>query len=65
MVHRKGISLFIVPVQIHFIQRKLFSKTNVNSHVFYKFQIFPECFRGPHVARVPVAGLHWLVTRQS
>jgi len=34
MIHRKGISLIIVLVQMHFIQRKHFSKTNVTSHVF-------------------------------
>jgi len=37
-------------VQMHFIQRKQFSKTNVTSHAFEQisyFKIFPECFRGP------------------
>jgi len=45
MVHRKA--LFIVLVQMHFIQRKQFSETNVTLHVFQPishFQTFPECF---------------------
>jgi len=53
MVHKKGISLFIVLVQMNFIQRKHFSKANVTSHVFlqiYDLKIFPECLRGPQAA---------------
>jgi len=37
-------------VQMHFIQRKQFSKTNVTSHAFQQIsdlKIFPERFRGP------------------
>ena len=66
VLHRKCIVL----VQMHFIQGKQFSKTNVTSHVFEQisdFKIFPECFReplktlwratcGPHAARGPVVG---------
>jgi len=39
MVHRKDTALFIVLVQMHFIQRKQFSETNTTSH-FNKFQIW-------------------------
>jgi len=37
-------------VQMHFIQRKQFRKTNVTSHAFQQIsdlKMFPECFRGP------------------
>jgi len=46
VLHRESIVL----VQMHFIQRKQFSKTNVTSHAFEQisdFKIFLECFRGP------------------
>jgi len=46
MVHRKGLSLFIVLVKMHFIQRKHFWKTNATSHVFSHvsdLKVFPEC----------------------
>ena len=36
MVHRKGI--FIVLVQMHFIQRKQFSETNVTLHAFQQIR---------------------------
>jgi len=42
--------LFIVLVQMHFIQHKKFSETNVTSHVFQQiseFEDFSECFRRP------------------
>jgi len=40
----------IVLVQMHFIQRKQFSETNVTLHAFQEIsdlKIFPEWFRGP------------------
>jgi len=40
--------LFIVLVQIHFIQRKQFNEANVTSHVFQQIsnlKFFSECFR--------------------
>ena len=46
VLHRKCIVL----VQMHFIQRKQFSETNVTSHAFEQIsdlKIFLECFRGP------------------
>ena len=46
VLHRKCIVL----VQMHFIQRKKFSKTNVTSHAFEEIsdlKIFLECFCGP------------------
>jgi len=42
--------LFIVLVQMHFIQRKQFSETNVTSHAFQQIsdlKIFSKYFRGP------------------
>jgi len=33
MAHRKGFIIFVL-VQIHFIQRKHFTETNVTSHTF-------------------------------
>jgi len=42
--------LFIVLVQMHFIQRKQFNETNVTLHASQKIsdlKIFPECFHGP------------------
>jgi len=41
--------LFIVLVQMHFMQREQFSETNVTSHTLQQIsqmQIFPECFWG-------------------
>jgi len=45
MVHRKGIVL----VEIHFMECKQFSETNVISHAFQQIsdsKIFPKCFTG-------------------
>jgi len=42
--------IFIVVVQMHFIQRKQFNETNLNLQAFQRItdlKIFPECFRGP------------------
>jgi len=42
--------LFVVLVQINFIQRKQFNETTVTSHAFQQVsnsKIFSECFRGP------------------
>jgi len=39
MVHRKDSRLFIVLVQMHFIQRKQFNETNVTLHAFQQIQI--------------------------
>jgi len=61
--------LFIVLVQMHFVQRKLFNKTNVTSHAFQQIsdlKISPQSFRGPlktlwraTCGRGPVVGPHW------
>jgi len=42
--------LFIVLVQMHFIQHEHFNETNVTSHAFpliSDLKVFPECFCGP------------------
>jgi len=42
--------IFIVLVQMHFIQRKQFNETNVTLHAFQQIsdqKIFLECFGGP------------------
>jgi len=64
--------LFTVLVQMHFVQRKLFSETNVTSHAFQQISdlgIFLNasegyCKRcgGPHAARWPVVRRHWSMT---
>jgi len=51
----------IVLVQVNFIHRKQFSKTNVTSHTFQQIsdlKIYPECLCGPHAAHKPVVGSH-------
>ena len=63
----------IVLVQMHFIQCKQFSETNVTLHVFQEIsdlKIFPECFAGnwkhcggAHVAHGLVVGPHCLFTK--
>jgi len=56
MAHKKGF-IIIVLVQVHFIQQKQFNDRNVNSHNFKQIselKTFPDCFRGPHVARGPL-----------
>ena len=62
-------AVFIVPMQMHFMQRKHIGETNVTLHAFQQtsdFKIFPEWFRGPlktfggpHAARGPAVGPHW------
>jgi len=54
--------LFIVLVQMHFIQCEQFSDINVTSYAFQQIcdlNTFPECFRGPHAVRGPVIRPHW------
>jgi len=61
---------FIVIVQIHFIQRKQFSETNVTSCAFQQisnFKLFLNASAGhlkrcggPHAARGPAVVTHWL-----
>jgi len=56
VVQRKGIVL----VQMHFIQRKQFSETNVTSYAFQQisdYKIFPECFW--RATENTVAGRMW------
>jgi len=65
MVHIKV--LFVVLVQMHFIQRKQLSEKYVTSHAFQQIsdlKILSECFRENAVAaRGPVVGPHCLITQ--
>ena len=62
--------LFVVLLQINFLQRKQFREANVTSHAFFKFQIWifflnasaghsKRCSGPQHAAREPVVGPHW------